>query len=128
MLPAAARLRRRDEFTLVLRSGGRAGRGGLVVHLARPPHEPATEVQDAPPRPRAGFVVSKAVGNSVVRHRVVRQLRHLMRSRLDGLPAGSMVVVRALPAAATRTSDNLGRDLDSALVRLLNPGGSVAKR
>jgi ribonuclease P protein component len=133
MLPAVARLRRRDEFSFVLRSGSRAGRSSLVVHLAQPAPL-ASEQSDtaANPavavgvRPRAGFVVSKAVGNSVVRHRVVRRLRHLMLDRLAGLPPGSMVVVRALPAAADRSSAGLGRDLDSALARLLSKSGSSA--
>jgi len=65
--------------------------------------------------PRAGFVVSKAVGNAVVRHRVTRRLRHLVADRLDGLPAGAMLVVRALPPAAVATSRELGADLDSGL-------------
>lgn len=68
--------------------------------------------------PRVGFVVSKAVGNSVVRHRVTRRLRHLMRDRLAGLPSGTGVVVRALGPAATASSAELGADLDAALRRL----------
>ena len=65
--------------------------------------------------PLVGFVVSKAVGNSVVRHRVQRQLRHLMRERVNHVPAGARVVVRALPSAAGTPSERLGRDLDTAL-------------
>jgi ribonuclease P protein component len=65
-----------------------------------------------------GFVVSKAVGNAVVRHRVARRLRHLVRARLAGLPEGAALVVRALPPAATSTSDELGEDLDASLRRL----------
>jgi ribonuclease P protein component len=67
---------------------------------------------------RVGFVVSKAVGNSVVRHRVSRRLRHLMRERLGTLPVGCTLVVRALPAAAAASSADLGVDLDAALRRL----------
>jgi ribonuclease P protein component len=67
---------------------------------------------------RVGFVVSKAVGNSVVRHRVSRRLRHLMRDRLGTLPTGCSLVVRALPAAAAASSAELGIDLDAALRRL----------
>ena len=66
-----------------------------------------------------GFVVSRAVGGSVVRHTVARRLRHLVRARLHRLPAGSSLVVRALPASATATSDQLGSDLDAALDRVL---------
>jgi ribonuclease P protein component len=54
----------------------------------------------------------------VIRHRVQRRLRHLMRSRLSDLPAGALVVVRALPAAAGASSAVLGADLDMALRRV----------
>lgn len=64
---------------------------------------------------RVGFVVSGAVGNSVVRHRVTRQLRHIARDRLCLLPAGATMVVRARPSAAGRTSAALARDVDTAL-------------
>lgn len=68
--------------------------------------------------PRIGFVVSKAVGNSVVRHRVTRRLRHLFRDRLGTVRPGCTLVVRALPAAATAASAELGDDIDAALRRL----------
>jgi ribonuclease P protein component len=67
--------------------------------------------------------VSKAVGNAVTRNLVVRRLRHLIRERLPTLPAGSQLVVRALPAAAVRSFDVLGRDLDDALRRVLPRAG-----
>lgn len=109
MLPEPARLRRRAEFDEVVRTGRRAGRPTLVVHL----------MHDGSDRPRAGFIVSKQVGTSVRRHRVTRQLRHLMADRLDALPSGTRVVVRARPESAGRTSRELGADLDRALRRLI---------
>ncbi|WP_306990810.1 ribonuclease P protein component [Amycolatopsis thermophila] len=116
MLPRAARLRRSEDFRDVMRRGARAGRRRLVVHA----------VQSTDPSagtPRAGFVVSKSVGNSVVRHRVSRRLRHLVLQRLGTVPPGSSLVVRALPPAATASSAELGADLDAALKRLsLLPG------
>ena len=63
-------------------------------------------------------MVGRTVGNSVVRHRVIRRLRHLVRDRLALLPAGSLLVVRALPPAALASSADLGRDLDSAFAKL----------
>lgn len=112
MLPAAARLRRSEDFRLVMRRGTRAGRRRLVVHaLTTNPSGPDEGT-------RAGFVVSKAVGNSVVRHRVSRRLRHLVADRLGTVPAGSALVVRALPPAASASSHELGADLDAALRRL----------
>ena len=126
MLPVAARLRRSEDFRVVLRRGSRAGRRHLVVHaLTTDPSEAADEASAA----RAGFVVSKAVGNSVVRHRVTRKLRHLVSARLGTLPAGSALVVRALPPSASASSAELGADLDAALRRLgllsRRPAGDV---
>ncbi|AGL21721.1 ribonuclease P protein component [Actinoplanes sp. N902-109] len=70
---------------------------------------------------RAGFVVSKSVGNAVVRNKVRRRLRHLVRSRLGELPPGASLVVRALPAAATAPYEKLGSDLDAALSAARSP-------
>jgi len=75
-----------------------------------------------------GFVVSKAVGGAVVRNQVKRRLRHLARERLESLPGSAVLVVRALPPAATTTSAQLGVDLDSALRRVLRPGDAQAAR
>lgn len=147
MLPAAARLTSGDEFRLVVRRGWRAGRPRLVVHALFPHGEArdgpgaasagdaprgnttASEVSSTPTRgtvtnapARVGFVVSKAVGNAVVRHRVTRRLRHLMRDRLPSLPAGTLVVVRALKPAADASSAELGADLDAALRKVRTRG------
>ena len=69
---------------------------------------------------RIGLVVSRAVDNAVHRNQVKRRLRHLLRERLAGLPAGATLVVRALPPAATATSAELGGELDRGLSRLLD--------
>lgn len=110
MLPARSRLRRSAEFGSAVRRGARAGRTTLVIHL---------EVGEPTLPPRAGFVVSRAVGPAVVRNRVRRRLRHLVAARLGGLPAGGRLVVRALPAAAGASSAVLAADLDAALSRVL---------
>lgn len=110
MLPSDRRISRSDEFGTVVRGGRRVAARTLVLHA----------LEGAGDRPaRAGFVVSKAVGGSVVRHRVVRRLRSLVAARLDLLPAGLLLVVRALPPARDAGSGELGRDLDRALDRLL---------
>lgn len=113
VLPAAVRLTSGQEFGLVIRRGRRTARPRLVVHALI-----GASGFAQPTRTRVGFVVSKAVGNSVIRHRVTRRLRHLLRDRLDVLPTATLLVVRALPAAATATSGELGIDVDSALRRL----------
>ncbi|SDI83689.1 ribonuclease P protein component [Frankineae bacterium MT45] len=69
--------------------------------------------------PKVGLIVGKAVGNSVVRHQVSRRLRAQLAARVQQLPLGSLAVVRALPAAADVTSQELGSDLDSAIAKVL---------
>lgn len=109
MLAAEHRLRSSAEFTQVVRRGRRAGRPTLSAHLL---------VTSSGEPPRVGLVVSKAIGGSVVRHRVARRLRHLLRDRVPALAPGSQLVVRAAPPAATASSADLGVDLDAALLRL----------
>jgi ribonuclease P protein component len=70
--------------------------------------------------PRVGLVVSKAVGNAVVRNRVKRRLRHQIAPHLDTLPVGTSVVLRALPAAAGCTSAELAEELRAGLTRCLS--------
>ena len=122
MLSAPTRLTRREDFATAVRRGRRAACGCLAVHLAYPGASEAVSlgVPDGG-APKVGFVVPRAVGGSVVRHRVQRRLRHLMRQRLAGLPAGALVVVRALPTSAGASSAALGNDLDGALRRLIDP-------
>ena len=114
MLPAHHRLVDSDAFRVTVRSGHRSGSRTLVVHLAG-------DESVAPAR--AGFVVSKAVGNAVVRNRVKRRLRHLTREHLPSLqelPGSAVLVVRALPASATASYAELGADLDRCLTRVMS--------
>ncbi len=101
MLPAESRLRTSDEFRAVVRGGVKVARETLVVHA----------LAKTGPVSRAGFVVSKAVGNAVTRNRVKRQLRHLVAPRLRDRETGVDIVVRALPRAA---SGRLAADFVSA--------------
>ncbi len=116
MLPAPHRLRTAADFTAAVRGSGaiRAG-GGLVVMHANQGR------QDGPAR--VGFVVSKAVGGAVVRNRTKRVLRHLVGARLDGIPAGYDLVVRANAAAANAPTSQLAAELDRLLARVLRGRG-----
>jgi ribonuclease P protein component len=100
-------------FAQAVRKGRRAGTRTLVVHLSSAPEAGA---------PVVGFVVSKTVGNAVTRNLVKRRLRHLTRERIDSLPRSGVLVVRALPAAASASHADLAADLDQALARLAARG------
>ena len=59
--------------------------------------------------PRLGFAVPKVVGNAVVRNRIKRQLREIVRDRLDRVPSTNdyvLVVRRGLPEAAEANGHN----------------------
>ena len=93
----------------------------MVLHYLpqRPVQPDGAVAYPGTPGPRAGFVVGKAVGNSVVRHRVTRRLRAVVRDELRRLPPTADLVVRARPEAAEATSDRLRRDLATGLDRVL---------
>ena len=103
MLPRGSRLNASGDFRSAIRRGVRVGRPALVLHVGSSGAEGV----------RVGLVVSKAVGNAVTRNRVKRRLRHLATAQLDRTPAGTDVVIRALPPAAT-TGSGLGSELASA--------------
>lgn len=115
MLPRDRRIRRAPDFRAVTGSGRRCATRTLVVHVGPLAQRPPADVPAGPAR--AGFVVGRAVGGSVVRARVIRRLRHLVAPLLPAIPDGTGVVVRALPASASASWDDLDRDLRSALRR-----------
>ena len=131
MLSRSSRLTSPADFQTALRRGRRAGSRLLVAHLATA--EPASEprLDDDPttvPPARVGFVVSRAVGGATRRNLVKRRLRHLCREHLAALPAGSLLVVRALPPAAAASYAELGADLQRALARVLDDRRAGASR
>lgn len=115
VLSSEHRMRRSADFRATVRRGVRVARPLLVVHLA----SSGTDATIGPQPVRAGFVVGRSLGGAVARNVVRRRLRHLLRDRLDRLPVGACVVVRARPEAAHAPSAVLARELDSALDRAL---------
>ncbi|WP_300681670.1 ribonuclease P protein component [Nocardioides sp.] len=111
MLPRSHRLTDSVGFTATVRRGRRAASRTLVVHADLGNEDGGTGA-------RVGFVVSKAVGPAVTRNRVKRRLRHQARELLDALPGSAVLVVRALPAAATASSEELRADLARCLQRV----------
>ncbi|WP_258934244.1 ribonuclease P protein component [Nesterenkonia pannonica] len=105
MLPVEHRIRKAQDFRAILRSGARAGTSTSVVVVRVTPL--SAEERLRPVRWRAGLVVSKAVGNAVVRHRTARRLRHICA---EIVPPWTMdghrldIVVRALPPSQPLTT------------------------
>ncbi len=123
MLPAHHRLRTSADFASAVRGPGGSRSGGRLVVL----HAIRTDARAGSP-PRVGFVVSKAVGGAVTRNRTKRVLRHLVAARVDGIPAGCDLVVRANPAAAAATTPQLAAELDRLLPKALLPATARGRR
>lgn len=130
MLPARNRMSSSRDFGAAVKGGRRVGRRSIVVHVATATNSspvPASEggpglvvsaVDPVVPAPRVGLIVSKAVGNAVIRHSVARRLRAAAASVTAELDDGALVVVRALRSAADEDANELAAQLRSGLTKL----------
>jgi ribonuclease P protein component len=117
--PKTRRLLKKTDFDRTFDQGSKFVSSMLVVIAAK---TPATD--SAPDLDRIGLVVSKKVGNSVVRNRVKRVLREAFRIA-EG--RGLDLVVIARPAAANADFTEMEKDLGLALKKLHSrhfPGAS----
>jgi ribonuclease P protein component len=105
MLPRAQRITRGSDYVDVARHG-RTFRGELIM---------LRTLRNASGRTRFGLVVSRAVGNSVVRNRTKRRLREILR----GVPVhqGWDVVISTRPEAASASYFSLKSAVFSMLQR-----------
>jgi ribonuclease P protein component len=103
------RLKRPQDFQRI-RDQGRHLRGGLVS---------LNVLGNDLPHNRFGFVISRRVGNAVVRNRVKRRLRAAVRSRLNRLARGFDIVVISHAAAAAASY----HELDARLADLFQKAG-----
>ncbi|QTI69531.1 ribonuclease P protein component [Gordonia polyisoprenivorans] len=123
MMSAQHGISRGSDFSRTLKRGVRTSTRDLVVSVAVVPSvwpDPSgrrTQVAMTG-GPWLGLIVSKSVGPAVVRHRVARRLRAAFRDSRVRVPATeTFVVVRALPGAAHRSSDELADQLREVMGR-----------
>ena len=89
MLPKNARLTASADFARATKSGTRVTTDSYVGYLYL---SPVTNQEI----PKCGLIINKSVGGSVVRHTLARKLRHALAPQISKLPAGSLLVIRAL--------------------------------
>lgn len=95
-----------------MRRGVHAGNHALVAHVVTG--------EDFPKESLVGFVVPKKVFlRANQRNQAKRRLRHLMRARVEKLPAHSVLVIRVLPGCKDADFTQITDFLDSALERAL---------
>jgi ribonuclease P protein component len=108
MLAKTARISNSADFAKATKSGLRSTTNSLVGYL----HLSNSNIPVC-----CGLIINKSVGNSVVRHNVARKIRHIIAANLTSLPAGSLLVVRALPASNTADLKSEATELISKLVK-----------
>jgi len=115
----AQRLRTSSDFKRGLR-GRRVVSQGFVLHAGQTDQQSSSG--------QVGFIVSKSVGNSVVRHRITRQLRAIISPRMERISPQDRFVIRALPAITELSFSQLEREIDSAFSSALTSALTSAGR
>jgi ribonuclease P protein component len=101
-----ARIKQGRDFLRVRQAGERAVKGCLIANWLRLPAEA---------RSRLGVVVSKKVGNAVVRSRAKRLLRESYRQHQHELTQPLDLVLVARPSIAEKDFGSVERDLITTL-------------
>ena len=122
MLPKNARLTASEDFARTTKSGIRVTVENFVGYLYI---TPASESGA-----KCGLIINKTVGGSVVRHALARKVRHALAAEVTKLPAGSLLVVRALSqkkSTAMVITNNISADIESLVNKLLERQAKVTK-
>ena len=107
MLPKINRLTSSKDFQNITKTGVRVYSDAAVVYaLANPTSQKNAQV---------GFIVSKLVGNSVVRHKVSRHIRNVVKDLLETIPGNIQIVIRALPAITEKDFIELNKILTESI-------------
>ncbi len=118
MLPAEQRLRENRDFRLIYSRGRSHANGLAVLYVMRRSGDHANVASGR----RIGFVVSKKLGNAVVRNRIKRRLREAVRLRLPDLREGpfDVIIVGRTGARAAEW-----KAIEVAITELLRRGGML---
>jgi ribonuclease P protein component len=115
--PKLDHLRTRADFQRLTRFGRKHATRGLVLQVARQPHDTNSHLANST-TPRVGFTASKKVGNAVARNRAKRRLRALAHTvlRPQAQPSLDYVLV-GRHTTLHRPWLKLVKDLEEALSR-----------
>ncbi len=115
MLPKNARLTASADFARATKSGTRVTTENFVGYLYI---SPVTNHD----LPKCGLIINKSVGGSVARHALARKVRHSVSPNLAKLPAGSLLVIRAL---AKNNVSNVSVEIEKLTNKLLERASRV---
>ena len=94
-------LRKKSDFSAIYNKGKSIGDRYVVLFYRK----------NGLPYHRTGFLASKKVGNSIVRHRVTRLIRESYRLQEDMFNSGLDMVVIARKSAKDKTCQDIGSAL-----------------
>jgi ribonuclease P protein component len=106
VLASANRLVRADDYRRLVRRGRRVATRHALVYVNH---------GDASRPPRFGFIIPKTVGAAVDRNLLRRRFKALTLAAIPQLPAGTEIVIRALPGAAQAGWDTLRSEISGVL-------------
>ena len=92
MLPNSARIKNSSDFARVTKTGRRSTTNSLIGYLLIDHN--ANQLNSN--QPKLGLIIGKSIGNSVVRNRIARQIRHATKENLSLLANGSLLVIRVM--------------------------------
>jgi ribonuclease P protein component len=107
MLSRENRVNNTNDFKLIMRKGRTFKTEHFIVSVLK---------SDGPTS--FGYIVSKTVGNSVVRHSVTRRLREISRDFIATHPTGHKVIIRALADSDALDFTILTAEVTTALNKL----------
>ena len=128
MLPNSASIKSSSDFARVTKSGRRTTTDSLIAYLLLNQSNSGSDLNHKKDdNPKLGLIISKSVGNSVVRHRIARQIRHASFNYLSLLPTGSLLVIRAMKSSndAFTETKTLYEKLIGATNNFKNPKDQV---
>ena len=99
------RLRKNEEFKRVYKRGKNYWNRNLILYV----------VENGLDYSRVGFIVTKKVGNSVVRNRTRRRVREIYRKYINNIKEGYDIII--IPKKNVVDIDH--KDLESALIHIL---------
>ncbi|MGR4010111.1 ribonuclease P protein component [Leucobacter sp. 1207-22] len=104
------RITRGDEYRQTVRSGRRVGGALCITHAVCHSQGADLEPENSTPA-RFGYIVSKAVGNSVMRNRIRRRMKTISERLIHAGLSDVDIVFRALPASAEASFEELEEEL-----------------
>jgi len=112
MLPKAYRLTKAKDFQNVTKKGVRVHSDIATIYAILNPVKQKNFT--------LGLIVSKVVGNSVVRHKVSRQLRNIVKEITLEIPQNIDLVIRTTPKFLEKTFEENKKTIKENILKVIS--------